>query len=79
MAGGGPSAGGSWAALWPLASRGGVFFSYSFAGLAWPVAILGLWAVRRRSAARCGRGPCWDICGGPLCCWRSSSSAAADC
>ena len=26
-----------------LALAGGVFFSYSFAGLAWPVAIVGLW------------------------------------
>jgi hypothetical protein len=29
----------------PLALAGGIFFSYSFAGLAWPVAILGLWAL----------------------------------
>ncbi len=28
-----------------LALAGGVFFSYSFAGLAWPVAILGLWGL----------------------------------
>ncbi|MEX2217421.1 MAG: hypothetical protein WD749_01570 [Phycisphaerales bacterium] len=28
-----------------LALAGGIFFSYSFAGLAWPVAILGLWAL----------------------------------
>jgi hypothetical protein len=41
------------AGLWPrllfalpyLALAGGIFFSYSFAGLAWPVAILALWAV----------------------------------
>ena len=28
-----------------LALAGGVFFSYSFAGLAWPVAIVGLWGL----------------------------------
>ncbi|HEY2334695.1 MAG TPA: hypothetical protein VGH58_06795 [Solirubrobacterales bacterium] len=32
-------------ALVPLALVGGIFFSYSFAGLAWPVAILVLWAA----------------------------------
>ncbi|HET7484494.1 MAG TPA: hypothetical protein VFJ64_03880, partial [Solirubrobacterales bacterium] len=37
----GPSAG----ALVPLALAGGVFFSYSFAGLAWPVAILVFWGA----------------------------------
>jgi hypothetical protein len=46
----GPAA--AFAALVPLALVGGIFFSYSFAGLAWPVAILVLWgatvpAVRR--------------------------------
>jgi hypothetical protein len=40
-----------------LAIAGGVFFSYSFAGLAWPVAIVALWSltlpeVRRRLAPR---------------------------
>ncbi|HEU4904629.1 MAG TPA: hypothetical protein VFT19_00740, partial [Solirubrobacterales bacterium] len=40
-----------------LAIAGGVFFSYSFAGLAWPVAIVALWsltlpAVRRALAPR---------------------------
>jgi hypothetical protein len=39
-------------ALAPLALVGGIFFSYSFAGLAWPIAIVVLWgatvpAVRR--------------------------------
>jgi hypothetical protein len=29
----------------PLALMGGIFFSYSFAGLAWPVAILVLWGA----------------------------------
>jgi hypothetical protein len=29
----------------PLALAGGIFFSYSFAGLAWPVAILLLWSL----------------------------------
>jgi hypothetical protein len=28
-----------------LALAGGIFFSYSFAGIAWPVAILGLWSL----------------------------------
>jgi hypothetical protein len=37
----GPSAG----VLVPLALAGGIFFSYSFAGLAWPVAILVLWGA----------------------------------
>jgi hypothetical protein len=41
--------GGRWArarfALPPLAILGGVFFSYSFAGVAWPVAILVLWSL----------------------------------
>ncbi len=29
----------------PLALFGGIFFSYSFAGVAWPVAILALWSL----------------------------------
>jgi len=29
----------------PLALMGGIFFSYSFAGIAWPVAILALWSL----------------------------------
>jgi hypothetical protein len=29
----------------PLALAGGIFFSYSFAGLAWPVAIAALWSL----------------------------------
>jgi len=29
----------------PLALFGGIFFAYSFAGLAWPVAILALWSL----------------------------------
>jgi hypothetical protein len=32
-------------ALPPLALAGGIFFSYSFAGLAWPVAIAALWSL----------------------------------
>jgi hypothetical protein len=40
---------GAWArsrfALVPLALFGGIFFSYSFAGLAWPIAILALWSL----------------------------------
>jgi hypothetical protein len=52
----GPSAG-SWGALAPLSLAGGIFFSYSFAGLAWPIAIVALWsltvpAVRRALAPR---------------------------
>lgn len=31
--------------LAPLALLGGIFFSYSFAGVAWPVAILALWSL----------------------------------
>jgi hypothetical protein len=34
--------------LWllpPLALMGGIFFAYSFAGVAWPVAILALWSL----------------------------------
>jgi hypothetical protein len=29
----------------PLALMGGIFFAYSFAGIAWPVAILALWSL----------------------------------
>ncbi|HMI82216.1 MAG TPA: hypothetical protein VK480_10550 [Solirubrobacterales bacterium] len=37
---------GTWlAGLPPLALFGGIFFSYSFAGIAWPVAILALWSL----------------------------------
>ncbi len=44
-------------ALPPLALLGGIFFSYSFAGLAWPIAIAALWSltvpgVRRALAPR---------------------------
>jgi len=61
----GPSAG--WWSRWvpvvlvPLCLAGGIFFSYSFAGLAWPLAVLVLWgatvpevrrAVRPRELAR---------------------------
>ncbi|MBA3865836.1 MAG: hypothetical protein H0X42_05750 [Solirubrobacterales bacterium] len=31
--------------LAPLALFGGIFFAYSFAGLAWPIAILALWSL----------------------------------
>ncbi len=57
----GPSAGSlaGWLrlALPPLALAGGIFFSYSFAGLAWPIAIVALWSltvpeVRRALAPR---------------------------
>lgn len=59
--GGGPAAGGwvQWVglALPPLALAGGIFFAYSFAGLAWPIAIVALWSltvpeVRRALAPR---------------------------
>ena len=40
-----PPAGWLRAALPPLALAGGIFFSYSFAGLAWPVAIVALWGL----------------------------------
>ncbi len=47
---------GSWARLRLLlpylALAGGVFFSYSFAGLAWPVAIVGLWGLTRPAVRR---------------------------
>jgi hypothetical protein len=36
---------GALSALIPLTLVGGIFFSYSFAGLAWPVAMLVLWGV----------------------------------
>ena len=35
-----------------LALAGGIFFSYSFAGLAWPVAILGLWSLTQPAVRR---------------------------
>jgi hypothetical protein len=36
----------------PLALAGGVFFSYSFAGLAWPIAILALWSLTQPAVRR---------------------------
>ncbi|MGV1048578.1 MAG: hypothetical protein ACOYD4_08680 [Solirubrobacterales bacterium] len=48
--------GGRWGrlrfALAPLALFGGIFFSYSFAGLAWPVAILALWSLTQPAVRR---------------------------
>ena len=35
-----------------LALAGGIFFSYSFAGLAWPIAIVGLWSLTRPEVRR---------------------------
>jgi hypothetical protein len=35
-----------------LALAGGIFFSYSFAGLAWPVAILALWSLTQPAVRR---------------------------
>ena len=61
---------GPWAwtrlALPALALAGGIFFSYSFAGLAWPLAIAALWSLtaRRRCAGRCARGRCCAPCCG---------------
>jgi hypothetical protein len=44
---------GTWlAALPPLALAGGIFFSYSFAGLAWPIAIGALWSLTQPSVRR---------------------------
>ncbi len=44
---------GTWlAALPPLALAGGIFFSYSFAGLAWPIAILALWSLTQPTVRR---------------------------
>ncbi len=47
---------GPWArprfALPPLALAGGIFFSYSFAGLAWPLAILALWSLSQPGVRR---------------------------
>ena len=40
------------AALPPLALAGGIFFSYSFAGLAWPIAILALWSLTQPAVRR---------------------------
>jgi len=47
---------GGWArlryALPPLALAGGIFFSYSFAGLAWPFAIAALWSLTQPAVRR---------------------------
>jgi hypothetical protein len=48
----GPSAGLGRFALPPLALAGGIFFSYSFAGLAWPIAIVALWSLTRPEVRR---------------------------
>jgi len=61
-----PGPAGALPALIPLALVGGIFFSYSFAGLAWPVAIVVLWgatvpairrALRPRALLRTARQP----------------------
>ncbi len=48
--------GGRWArlrfVLAPVALFGGIFFSYSFAGIAWPVAILALWSLTQPAVRR---------------------------
>jgi hypothetical protein len=44
---------GTWLRALPLlALAGGIFFSYSFAGLAWPVAILALWSLTQPAVRR---------------------------
>jgi hypothetical protein len=44
---------GTWlAALPPLALAAGIFFSYSFAGLAWPLAIAALWSLTQPTVRR---------------------------
>ena len=44
---------GTWlVALPPLALAGGIFFSYSFAGLAWPIAIVALWSLTKPAVRR---------------------------
>ncbi len=51
-----PAPGGRWSrlrlALPYLAVAGGVFFAYSFAGLAWPLAVAGLWSLTRPEVRR---------------------------
>ena len=45
--------GGHWLeALPPLALAGGIFFSYSFAGIAWPIAVLVLWSLTQPPVRR---------------------------
>ncbi|HEV7615401.1 MAG TPA: hypothetical protein VGO36_04140 [Solirubrobacterales bacterium] len=39
-------------ALPPLALAGGIFFSYSFAGIAWPLAVLVCWSLTQPSVRR---------------------------
>src|SRR6201999_737482 len=42
---------GGWALPWG-ARAGGIFFCYSFAGIAWPVAIVGVWALAQPATWR---------------------------
>ncbi len=42
---------GTWLVV-PLAIAGGIFFSYSFAGLAWPLAILAFWSLTQPPVRR---------------------------
>ncbi|HEV7770664.1 MAG TPA: hypothetical protein VGO66_08415 [Solirubrobacterales bacterium] len=51
-AAGGFSEGGWLSALPPLALAGGIVFSYSFAGLAWPIAIGVLWSLTQPKVRR---------------------------
>jgi hypothetical protein len=50
---------GALAALPPLALVGGIFFSYSFAGLAWPVAVVVLWGATVPEVRRALRPRAW--------------------
>jgi hypothetical protein len=54
-----PGLAGASAALVPLALVGGIFFSYSFAGLAWPVAVVVLWGATVPEVRRALRPRAW--------------------
>jgi hypothetical protein len=56
---GGPGLAGALTALVPLALVGGIFFSYSFAGLAWPIAVVVLWGATVPEVRRALRPRAW--------------------
>ncbi len=56
---GGSGLAGALTALPPLALAGGIFFSYSFAGLAWPVAVVVLWGATVPEVRRALRPRAW--------------------
>jgi hypothetical protein len=56
---GGPGLAGASTALVPLALAGGIFFSYSFAGLAWPIAVVVLWGATVPEVRRALRPRAW--------------------